>query len=316
MITSILDRGKIRVGVLRGGPSSEYDISLRSGANVLNHLPERYAPIDILVTKDGEWHVGGVARTPDKIFPHVDVVWNGLHGKYGEDGKVQKMLETFGVPFTGSGSFASAMGMNKNFSKALFGYHNFKTPIHTVVYSHDNTYSALIEIFQSIPHPSVIKPISGGSSISTFIARDFDMFKAGIEEVLKQNIAAVVEEYIDGVEVSCGVIEGSDGQGLYALFPTCPSNENSTNSNVCPAPISNEQKKFIQKLAIDVHKHFNLKHYSSVDAIIHPTRGVFLLEVDTLPVLLHNSIFPTALRTADITIEDFIDHVLTLALTK
>ena len=161
MNTSTSHRGKIRVGVLRGGPSQEYDISLKTGAHVLKNIPEGYEPVDIFISRNGEWHVGGRIKTPDKIIPHIDVVFNALHGEYGEDGKVQNILQTFGTPFTGSRSFSSALGMNKNLSKALFRYHNLKTPEYIVLHPKDNTYRSLISIFQSFPQPSVIKPVSG-----------------------------------------------------------------------------------------------------------------------------------------------------------
>ena len=112
---------KIRVGVLRGGMSSEYDVSLKTGDSVLRHLPEdKYFPVDILVTKDGTWHIGGRPTDLPKVSRRVDVVFNALHGEYGEDGKVQRLIECFGIPFTGSGSIPSAIGMNKALSKEVF----------------------------------------------------------------------------------------------------------------------------------------------------------------------------------------------------
>src|SRR6185436_14653347 len=109
---------KIRVGVLRGGPSPEYKVSLETGRSVLENLPEEhYTPVDIFISRDGVWHEAGLPVRPEKILKKVDVVWNALHGAYGEDGEVQKLLDQLGTLYTGSGALSSAMGMNKITSK-------------------------------------------------------------------------------------------------------------------------------------------------------------------------------------------------------
>src|SRR3989338_8578504 len=103
---------KIKVAVLRGGHSLGYSTSLKTGEHVLSTLremPETYEPIDIFISIGGEWHCGGLVEEPHRALRHVDVVWNGLHGSYGEDGQVQRLLESMGVPFTGSKNFAYAI---------------------------------------------------------------------------------------------------------------------------------------------------------------------------------------------------------------
>src|SRR3989344_1616625 len=86
---------KIRVGVLRGGPSNEYEVSLKSGASVLQNLPEKYHPRDVFISRDGAWHMDGIVHTPERVLRKIDVVFNAMHGEYGEDGQVQKILEHF-----------------------------------------------------------------------------------------------------------------------------------------------------------------------------------------------------------------------------
>ena len=98
------------VGIIRGGISGEYDVSLKTGGAVLRHLPSHYTPVDILIDKKGVWHRGGIAHAPEKALSHVDVVFNALHGYYGEDGKLQKFLDHLQVPYTGSGAIPSADG--------------------------------------------------------------------------------------------------------------------------------------------------------------------------------------------------------------
>src|SRR3989338_4376109 len=99
---------KTRVGVLRGGPSSEHEISLKTGAHVLKNLPENYFPIDIFVDKSGLWHVQGVATEPQKVLRKIDVFFNALHGEHSENGALQRTLDAFGAPYTGSKGLASA----------------------------------------------------------------------------------------------------------------------------------------------------------------------------------------------------------------
>src|SRR3989344_3142159 len=124
---------KIRVGVLRGGPSPEYEVSLNTGQTIISNLSLEYDPLDILISKEGLWHAGGLEKAPHQILQGLDVAVNAMHGAYGEDGKVQKMLEDFNIPYTGSDSLSSAIGMNKTMSKDIFKRHNLKAPHHIVV---------------------------------------------------------------------------------------------------------------------------------------------------------------------------------------
>ena len=111
---------KKKVGVLRGGPSSEYEVSLKSGNSVIDNLADRYEVLDIYIDKKGIWHYLGIPVKPERIFKMVDVIFNALHGAYGEDGTVQKLLDYFKIPYTGSTALASAVGMNKLLSKNIY----------------------------------------------------------------------------------------------------------------------------------------------------------------------------------------------------
>ena len=110
----------ITVAVLRGGPSDEHEISLKTGANVLANLQrEPYRPVDVFIDKEGVWHVRGIPMSPERALSTIDVVWNALHGQYGEDGTVQRILDRLGVPYTGSGALASGLAMNKATTKEM-----------------------------------------------------------------------------------------------------------------------------------------------------------------------------------------------------
>ncbi|MDE1941489.1 MAG: D-alanine--D-alanine ligase, partial [Patescibacteria group bacterium] len=131
----------IRVGVMRGGPSAEYEVSLATGSNVLKALRnrhwERYEPVDVLIDRAGAWHADGVPIEPMEAMRRTDVIFNALHGAYGEDGKVQTMLEAHAMPFTGSGALASAVAMNKILSKEIAKRHGIKSPYWKAVVSTD-----------------------------------------------------------------------------------------------------------------------------------------------------------------------------------
>jgi D-alanine-D-alanine ligase len=157
----------IKVGVVRGGISGEYKISLASGAQVLSHLRSdtmnhKYKAIDIFIDQSGVWHVNGIPTTLDKIIHKVDVIINALHGDYGEDGKIQQELEQWNIPYTGSGPFASAVGYNKFLSKQEFEKLGIKTPRHILfpVYQEDfdgekSSYASrkAREVWERLPPP-------------------------------------------------------------------------------------------------------------------------------------------------------------------
>jgi len=118
---------------MRGGPNSEYEVSLATGGSVLaalrGKLADKYRAYDILIDKSGRWHIDGMPADQYDIAHRFDVIFNALHGSYGEDGKVQQILEAHGIKFTGSDSLASAVGMNKNLSKNVFKNNGLKTPV-------------------------------------------------------------------------------------------------------------------------------------------------------------------------------------------
>ena len=128
----------LRIGVLRGGPSSEYDVSLQSGAHVLKHLSETHKPVDIFISRDGAWHVGGVEKSPERILKHMDVVFNALHGTFGEDSKVQDLLNSHDIPYTGSDKLPSAIAMNKWLTKERLKLVGIKTPVAVLIRADDS----------------------------------------------------------------------------------------------------------------------------------------------------------------------------------
>ena len=185
---------KIKVGVLRGGPSGEYEISLQTGANVLKNLPEKYHPYDIFIDRKGIWHFHGAPREPERIFKNIDVAFNAMHGAYGEDGTVQKILETFGVPFTGTTSLSSVLSMNRNLSNQVFARHKITTPRHLVINDENLSVEDGELITKEIPFPCVIKSTASGSSLGASIVRNSLALIRVIKEAFKHSNKVIIEQ--------------------------------------------------------------------------------------------------------------------------
>lgn len=317
---------KIRVGVLRGGPSDEYDVSLNTGQTILANLPDEYLPIDIFVSKQGIWHTSGLEKEPAKILKMVDVVVNAMHGSYGEDGTVQKILDCFGVPYTGSDAVASALGMNKIMAKNIFLKNGLKTPSFLTVL--DNSEKTVGTINENLLFPLIIKPVNSGSSIGVTVVKNTDQIKKALEDALKFSAKVLVEEFIDGRETTCGVIEDFRGSPIYTLLPVevLKSKNNFFDQNAkyvelgspykVPGDFSLEDKKRIQETAALVHQILGLRHYSRSDFILHPKRGLFVLEVNTLPEITHRSAFIKSLEAVGCNIKEFLSNLLKKTLGK
>ncbi len=319
---------RIKVAVLRGGPSSEYDVSLKTGAAVLRHLPEeKYEGLDIFIDKAGEWHFRGFPTTPAELSSRVDVFFNAMHGEYGEDGTVQKLLETFGVPYTGSAALPARVAMNKWSAKQVAKRAGIRTPKAVIIDVSPDLEREILELFRSLMQPSVIKPVDRGSSAGVTIARDFSSFKSGIAKAFELSPRVLIEEYVPGREATCGVLEGFRGEELYALFPieiippsTCSffdydAKYSGETKELCPGNFSPSVKSELERVARTIHQALGLRHYSRSDFIVSP-RGIYFLETNTLPGLTDQSLFPKAFSAAGGTFPHLLDHLLELAMRR
>jgi len=322
---------RIRVGVLRGGPSSEYEVSLKTGHNVLSHFQDmssQYASSDIFISRDGIWHLHGLPQKPYKILKNFDVVFNALHGEYGEDGLIQRELDAVGIPYTGSGALSSALGMNKVLAKEIFKKHGLKTPEYVILREGEDTQEKVFDIFKYFAQPSIIKPASAGSSVGVTLATDWQSFKAGIANAFVHSPIVIVEEFIRGREATCGVIDDFRGQSVYSLLPVeivKPKESKFFDFNakysgeaheICPGNFSHAEREMIEDVARKVHQSLGLRHYSRTDMIVHPRKGVYVLEVNTLPGLTKESLFPKSLKAIGCSMHNFLDHLVKLAMGK
>lgn len=321
---------RIKVAVLRGGPSPEYEVSLKTGNNILSTLrlmEDKYEPVDIFISRDGEWHRGGLVHEPQHALRHIDIVWNGMHGTYGEDGQVQKLLDTLQIPYVGSGAAASALAMNKDLAKRVYNHHTLPTPNHEVLVDGEVTDDQLIYIFRNYLHPVIVKPASSGSSLGVRMAHSFHELKEAIKHAFEHSPKVLVEEFIQGKEATCGVVEDMRGEKIYALLPVeirksdkhlfdYGSKYSGETEELCPGNFSKAESKLIQELARRAHESLGLEHYSRSDFRVTPRGRVYILETNSLPGLTENSLFPKSLEATGIKNHEFADHCINLALKK
>jgi len=319
---------KIRVGVMRGGPGNEYEVSLRTGAAVLQNIPrDSFEPFDIFIDRAGVWNMEGAARSPRAILHNADVVFNALHGEWGEDGGAQEMMDALGARYTGSGAMASRRAMQKALAKTMLVAHGIKTPVWRVVHSSDgDTKNISAELYRSFPQPSVIKPLSSGSSVGVSIARNAGELANSLASAFSISDFALIEEYITGKEATVGVINGFREERLYSLLPieiVPPQNAaffdydakyGGKTEEICPGRFSKEEADELRGLAAAAHDILGMRHYSRSDFIIHPKRGIYFLETNSLPGLTNESLVPKALRAVGADLPEFLSHIIIRAL--
>lgn len=317
------------IAVLRGGVGAEHDVSLKTGAEVMRTIAENlggtFRPLDVFIDRKGVWHVRGIPAAPERILSSADAVWNALHGEYGEDGTVQRVLERIGIPYTGSGPYAAAASMNKALAKTILEKHGIKTPYAKTLAVSENLHEDIRALFRSFPQPSIVKPLNAGSSVGVSVARSFTEFEDGIRSAFSHAPQVLVEEYITGKEATCGVVDGLRGEAHYALPPVeimPPASAHFFNYEAkygggtderCPGNFSASERTALGHAALSAHTALGLRHYSRSDFIVSK-QGVYFLEVNSLPGLTEHSLLPKALRAVGVSQPEFVSHVLKLAM--
>lgn len=302
-------KSKIRVGVLRGGASPEYERSLKTGGTVLSLLPkEKYQPVDMLISKDGTWHINGLPATSSRVKANTDVIFNALHGPFGIDGKVHKVLSDLKVPYTGSNFLDSTLPLSRAGAKHYLKSLGVKTPLFEYVPPRqpeegslsDYTSKKARQVFEKISPPWVVEPSPSQESIF-----NLSLLKEVLAQVLESGSGAIVEEFVPGHRASSGVIEGFRGSEYYPLIPT---------SHDQTALLGREEKDEIQKLAEKLHRALGLKHYSHSRFLVSPRRGVFVLDIDAFPEFREGSDYKKTLEEVGADLPEFLDHIITRAL--
>jgi D-alanine-D-alanine ligase len=308
--------GKRTVALIAGGWSREREVSLQSGAFVYDSLDKdkyevrRYDPrsdLDMLIRDSKE----------------IDVALVVLHGKKGEDGCFQGLLDLLDVPYVGSGVLASSLAMNKQVSKELFRSAGLTVPRDIVLargQEHDP-----VKILSSLGEPVVIKPVAEGSSIGLNICTTSQELAVALDETFAMSAQVLAEEYIQGTEVSCGVIGNSKPEAL-PVIEIVPQKQHrffsyeakyvpGESKEICPAGLPKEVCKKIQAYALKAHSVLGCKGFSRSDMIV-TGNDVYLLETNTLPGMTKNSLFPLAIRAAGLSIPQFLDRLIELAFSE
>jgi len=300
-----------KIGVLVGGLSAERDVSLNTGKGVHAALVERgYDAVAI------DWRAGSdlTALLRDA---HVDVVWNALHGTYGEDGAVQGFLECLRIPYTGSGVLASAVAMDKVLSKRAFDHAGLGTaPWQLVAPAADG--AAVRAATATYGYPVVVKPSREGSSVGVTIVHDATELDAAIALARSHHGETMLEKFIPGQEVDIAVLDG-EVLGTVEIKPATEFYDyeakylRNDTTYLVPAPLAPAVDSEVRRVALAAYHLLGCAGYARVDARIDSAGSVFLLEVNTLPGMTATSLLPKIARHAGISYADVVERVLDAA---
>ena len=339
---------KIRVAVLMGGRSPEAEISLISGREVVRNLPKKFLPIPIVISRDGRsWlkvlpkkllslpnpltylgtkkeiiKVGSQNKpiTKGEISGSVDVVFIAMHGPFGEDGKVQGMLDLAGITYTGSGLLASALGMDKLAFRKIM--ENAKIPIPKYVSIVRG--ESLKKVYKALPKPPYfVKPSSQGSSVGTSIVKNKKLMKNALKKAFKYGSVSLVDEYIKGKELTCALLGNEKPKALPVIeivplkgefFDYESKYRESGAEEIVPAKISKALTKKVQELSIKVYQAIGCRGFARVDFLVKKGKNPVVLEINTIPGLTPMSLLPKAALAAGISYPKLLEKVIYYAL--
>ncbi|PIU53235.1 MAG: D-alanine--D-alanine ligase [Deltaproteobacteria bacterium CG07_land_8_20_14_0_80_60_11] len=308
--------GKLRLALIAGGKSSEREVSLKSGAQVFQALnPDkydirRYDPLTDLerLVRDAE---------------ELDAALIIMHGRGGEDGSLQGLLDLLEIPYQGSGVLASALAMNKELSKAIYQMAGLKVP--AALAFHREKAPSPPEIEAKLGLPVVIKPVHEGSSIGITKAASLEALSTGLAAAFALDNRVLVEEFIQGAEVTGGVLGNARLQALplveiipastYTFFDYEAKYQPGATEEICPARLSAELTKRAQECALTAHQALGCRGYSRTDMMIRE-QEIFVLETNTIPGMTATSLFPQGAKAAGIDFPDLLDTLIHLALEK
>lgn len=278
----------MKVAVLMGGMSVEREVSLRTGAAVSKALKGLgYSVVDIDAGKD----------LPERLrVEKIDVAFIALHGRYGEDGCVQGLLESMFIPYTGSGVLASSVGMEKVFTKQIFIGHGIPTPQHMAFRSAKDAIAATDSL--PFPFPVVVKPSAEGSSVGVHICKTRDQYKAAVEDAAQYAGTLLVEQFIKGREVQGAVLD-DEALGAIEIVPArefydyeAKYKAGSGTKYLFPAPLPPDQYERVNEVCLAAHRALGCSGASRSDVIVTEKGECFILETNTLPGMTETSLLP------------------------
>ncbi|GAA0864060.1 D-alanine--D-alanine ligase [uncultured Clostridium sp.] len=297
----------MKIAIVMGGISSEREVSLKSGEAVFNGIDKnKYEVVKVVLNDKKDIFT--------KITDDIDFAFLALHGKFGEDGCVQSILEAMDIPYSGCGPLTSALCMDKNMTKKILRDSNLPTAPWTVVRSVEEIDYEEIE---KIGYPVFIKPNSGGSSVATFLVKSKDEVFNAVKKGLEVDDCVMIEKYIKGGEYTSFILNGE-------VFPTISIKANSEffdfESKYSQNGATEEVVYLEEKLQDEINeiskgcwKAFNCKAYVRVDVII--SNGVpYVLELNTLPGMTQTSLIPRSAKAKGIEFSQLIEKIIEYSL--
>ena len=305
------------VAVVYGGTSGEREVSLNSGRCCAAALEEVGFSVDLIDPSKK-------ADLVKLIEGNYDIAFLALHGRGGEDGTIQGFLETAGIPYTGSGVLASAQAVNKGKAKELYEAAGLNVAASAVIGKGDELDDAdLEELAGEIGLPCVVKPTTEGSSLGMTIVRELGQLRGAIDLALSVDEEAMVEAFVEGIELTVGVIGNDDPRAL-PIIQVVPTEDEFYNfhakyaqggsKHLCPAPLTSEQTEAVQELAVAAHSVLGCRGISRSDVMMDADGVCWLLETNTLPGMTDTSLVPDAARVVGIEFPQLCEKIVALGL--
>ncbi len=300
-----------RIGVLMGGVSGEREVSLRSGERVLDSLLSMgYRAIGI----DADRRIAN--RLEEE---KIEIAFIMLHGRFGEDGTIQGLLEQLEIPYTGSGVLASALAMNKVMSKKIFELEGIPSPQFLEYDRSTDIHNALDQITEQFPFPVVVKPVNEGSSLGVIIADDISSLTAALESDIEEFGHVMAEEFIDGASVTVGILGVNERTRALPVLELRPQTRfydydakytPGLTEFVCPAELEERVYRCTQAFALKAHNYLGCRGFSRVDMQVDPEKGPFVLEVNTIPGMTKLSDLPAEAEVDGMRYDELVEEIL------
>lgn len=307
---------KLTVALLSGGISSEREVSLQSGDQVYEALDKDNYQIR---RYDPKTDLGRLVKDASMI----DVALIILHGPYGEDGTVQGLLDLLHIPYQGSGVLGSALAMNKAVTKKLYEKADLPVPPYIIYDRNDNV--NVDACVKQLGLPLVVKPVSGGSSVGMSIVRSTADLQDALDRAIVYDSAVMAESYIDGTELTAGVI-GNKKLNALPIIEIVPDQSREffdyeakytpgVTREICPARIDDELTQQAQSYARIAHRTLYCRGYSRTDMILKD-RKIYVLETNTIPGMTATSLLPQAAQVGGLSFSQLMDNLIELALEE
>ena len=310
-----MDTRELSIAILTGGNSDEREISLLSGNSVFNALKETNHSIQIIDPSIKSDLV-------KLISEDIDIAFIALHGKGGEDGKIQGFLECIGLPYTGSGVLSSAIAMNKITTKIIYEEANLKTPNYVVYKKSEENF--LKEVSEKLCFPCVLKAATEGSAIGVYIIHTKDELIPALNRAKMLSNYIFAEKYIKGQEFTVAVL-GEDSCEALPVISINASNEfydyeakyiKGRSTHICPAEISERLTSLLKDIAIQAHKALGCYGVSRSDFIVDDYGDAYIIETNTIPGMTETSLLPEAAQEYGLSFTQLCEKMIEFALSK